>query len=109
MRMMAISVMEVSRIDVVGASRLVTRITTGAENKQISAKTTAIVAGLFNKRTSVVSSSSADNASQVRINIGIARDPIAVMIWPISRRLGRSIADADAVAVNNRPTSEEGL
>ena len=107
--MMAISVIGVIRIDVVGARRLITRITTGAENKQMRAKVTAIIAGLFNKRTSADSPSSADNASQVRTNIGIARDPIAVMIWPTSRRLGRSIADAEAVAVNSIPTSAEGL
>lgn len=107
--MIEISVIGVSRIAVVGASRLITRITAGAENKQMRANVSATIAGLFNKMTSVDSPSSADNASQVSTNIGIARDPIAVMIWPTSRRLGRSIADADAVAVNNNPTSAEGL
>lgn len=107
--MMAISVMGVIRTDVVGASRLITRVTIGEENKQMRAKVSAISAGLFNKRTSVDSPSSADNASQVSMNIGMARDAIAVMIWPTSRRLGRSIADADAVAVSNNPMIDEGL
>lgn len=78
--MMAISVIGVIRIDVVGANRLITRTTAGAENKQRMAKMIAIAAGLFNNRTSTDSPSSADNASQVRTNIGIASDPIAVMI-----------------------------
>ena len=107
--MIAISVTGVIRADAVGASRLITRVTTGAESRQMRAKVRAIIAGLFNKRTSADSPSSADNASQVSMNIGIARDPIAVMIWPISRRLGRSIADADAVAVSNNPAIDEGL
>lgn len=107
--MMAISVIGVTRVDVVGASRLINRITTGAENKQMRAKVSAIIAGLFNKRTSVDSPSSADNASQVSTNIGIARDTIAVRIWPTSRRLGRSIADADAVATISNPVREDGL
>ena len=78
--MMAISVIGVIRIDVVGASRLVTSIVTGAENRQTRAKVSAIIVGLFNRRTSADSPSSADNDSQVRTNMGNARDTIAVMI-----------------------------
>jgi len=107
--MMAISVIGVVRVAAVGASRLITRITTGAENKQMRAKVSAIVAGLFNKRTSVDSPSSADKASHVSTNIGIARDAIAVRIWPTSRRLGSSIAAADAVATISNPVREDGL
>ena len=78
--MMAISVIGVIRIDVVGASTLVTSIVTGAENRQTRAKVSAIIAGLFNRRTSADSPSSADNDSQVSTNMGNARDTIAVMI-----------------------------
>ncbi len=107
--MTAISVIGFTRIEVAGASRLIARITTGAETRQTKVKARAIIAGPFNKRTSVDSPSSADNASQVRTNIGTARDTMAVMIWPTSRRLGRSIADADAVAANNNPMIDDGL
>ncbi len=107
--MMAISVIGVIRIDVVGANRLTTSITSGAENRQIRVKVIAIIAGLLSKRTSADSPSSADNASQVSTSIGIASDTIPVIIWPTSRRLGSSIADADAVATNNSPKSEAGL
>ncbi len=109
MSMMAISVMEVIRIEVVGAIRPTTRITTGAENKHTMAKLSATAAGLFNKKTSLDSPSSADNASQVSTNTGTARDKTAVRISPTSRRLGRFIADAVAVAINRSPTREEGL
>jgi hypothetical protein len=43
------------------------------------------------------------------MNAGIARDKIPVMTWPTSRRLGRLIAAADAVAAISNPATEEGL
>lgn len=107
--MMAISVVGVIRVDIVGARRLMTRTTIGAENRHTRAKTRAVVAGFFNRRTSVDSPSSADKASHVSTNVGIARDTIAVRIWPTSRRLGSSMAAADAVATISNPVREDGL
>jgi len=107
--MMAISVVGVIRIDIVGARRFMTRTIIGAEDRHTRAKTRAMVAGLFNRRTSVVSPSSADKASHVSTNIGIAMDTIAVRIRSTSRRLGSSIAAADAVATISNPVREDGL
>ena len=107
--MMAISVVGVIRVDTVGARRLMASITIGAENRHMMAKARAVDAGFFNRRTSVDSPSSSDKASHVSTNIGIARDTIAVRIWPTSRRLGSSIAAADAVATISNPVREDGL
>lgn len=107
--MMAISVVGVARVDTVGARRLMMRTTIGAENRHTRAKIRAVVAGFFNKRTSVDSPSSADKASHVSTNVGMARDTIAVRIWLTSRRLGSSIAAADAVETISNPVREDGL
>lgn len=106
---MAISAVGVIRVDIVGVRRLMTRTTIGAEKRHARAKTRAIVAGFFNRRTSVDSPSSADKANQVSTNVGIARDMTAVRIWLTSSKLGSSIAAADAVATISNPVREDGL
>jgi len=106
---MAISAVGVIRVDIVGVRRLMMRTIIGAEDRDTRAKTRAVVAGLFNRRTLVDAPSSADRASHVSTNVGIARDTIAVRSWPTPRRLGSSIAAAEAVATISNPVREDGL
>jgi hypothetical protein len=93
----------------VGAKKLMTRIASGADQRQMIAYRTDSTADFLTTVTSCLSPSSADRAIHMSISSGKSRPIIAVKSAPIVASDG-IVMDADAVTATTRsPITDAGL